>query len=200
MQNPYSRIGPAQSRIAADWAARNFATGSTFRMFKKGESSKIREFLKKRVNDGRELAKLDESRYDEEINGLVRQIQRRFRCNKRMHHRRPNFGQAAKVVNLYIKALLLLPHYILRFDKTNLEKHAHVILDGIVLDLIWGRYPSEVYFRNELKKKSFRKPQLRSLKKKQYFIIQRLLRTAASGQKIPPIAFDFFWALERQKQ
>ena len=190
MKNAFSEVLDSRSQIAAEWTAKTFATGATYRMFKEKQKADIEQFLKEKIGNGHRLASLSTPAYDKELERLIWQCQLRFKCNDNMNHVRPHFGQAAKVVNLYIKQLLLFPEYLLPYDKKKIEMHAHVILDGKVLRHVKGN------FERELKKQGIiKRPRLSNLYKKEYFAIQNIIRRAARQAKMPPIAYDYLWAL-----
>jgi hypothetical protein len=190
MSNPFSEIRAIQSQIAAEWAAKTFATGATYRMFREKQKADIEKFLKKKIGNGQRLASLSTHAYDKELERLIWQFQLRFKCNDKMSHVRPHFGQAAKVVNLYIRQLLLFPQYLLPYDKKKIEMNAHVILDGKILRQVNDNLKLELKEQGIIKS-----PQLSTLYKKEYFAIQNVIRVAAKRAKIPPIAYDFLWAL-----
>ncbi len=190
MKNAFSTLRARQSQIAAEWTVKTFATGATYRIFKKKQKGDIESFLKKKLGDGHRLASLTARAYDKELERLIWNFQLRFKCNLRMNHVRPHFGQAAKIINLYIKQLLLFPQYLLPYDKKKLEINAHIILDGKILRQVNDNLKRELIEQGLVKR-----PQRRTLFKKEYFVIQNVIRVAAKRAKIPPIAYDFLWAL-----
>lgn len=188
----YDELLKDRSGITSDYAARTL-NATTFRMFRKKQSDKIRQFLIKRIVDGNGLANCTASEYIKKLSTVVQEFRRSFVMNT---GKRPNFGQAAKPVNLYIKHLVATPSYLISDRRRrDLEKHAHVPLDRLILDRMWGAPGKPGDFREELKTAGIvRRPKLSRLKKKDYLLIQGLLAKAARKAQLPPIAYDYFWA------
>jgi hypothetical protein len=125
--NPYDQLVKNRSLVAKTYAAM-MLNATTFRMFKKNQSEKIRKFLIRRIGDDSRLSRCENwDDYTRSLAAIIRAYQREFRMSRT--GRKPNFGQAAKVVNLYVKHLLMLPDYLVPYDRRRLEKHAHVPLD-----------------------------------------------------------------------
>ncbi|HEV3218996.1 MAG TPA: hypothetical protein VGZ48_04450 [Candidatus Acidoferrales bacterium] len=194
--DPFDALIQNRAAAASGWAARTFATGSTFRIFQKKTSKKARKMLVQRIGDGERLVR--GKHRDFYTLSLVAQIEwfrNHVRTNRRMKNKRPNFGQAAKLTNLYVKALLGLPSELLH-HKRKLEKSAHVILDNVVLKRMWGSRRIGIGpFKNEMEKAGFNKlPTLRELGKKDYLTLQGILATAARKRGVAPILYDYVWA------
>jgi hypothetical protein len=105
--------------------------------------------------------------------------------------RRPEFGQAAKVVNLYIKQYLLRPPFMGKQEAARaqrLYRYAHVPLDGIVLDHVWEEFHAELS-RQCIKSQ----PKMGSLRQREYEIIQDVIYRKAKKLGLPPLAYDFRW-------
>jgi hypothetical protein len=104
----------------------------------------------------------------------------------------PGFGQAAKVVNLYVKQYLLRPEFMGRAEARvarRLYKFAHVPLDRIVLDHAWEEFHVELS-RQGIKSQ----PKMSRLGKREYEIIQNVIFQKAKKLGLPPLAYDFRWA------
>jgi hypothetical protein len=197
MSDPFDVLIENRSAAASGWAARTFATGSTFRIFQQGTSKKVRRHLVKRIGDGRRLIRGNSREaYTRSLVTEVEWFQSHVRTNRRMKKKRPNFGQAAKLTNLYIKALLGLPLELLN-HKRELEKLAHVILDNVVLKDMWGSRSAELGpFRCEMRMAGFEKlPTLSELNKREYLKLQGILADAAHKRGVAPIVYDYVWAL-----
>lgn len=181
--------------------ARNYAASmfnsTTWRMFKKGESKKIKEFLIRHIGDGRRLARCRGQReYDAKLARLILRFCDSFHMNSKMKHRRPGFGHASKVINLYVKHLLLVPEYLRPYKMRSLESHAHVPLDKWVLRRIWGYKKKRGDFRDKLENSlRHRPPTLNTLEEDDYRLIQRALANAPRKKPIPTIAYDYFYAV-----
>lgn len=190
--NPYKALLKNRSTVAKHFAANAF-NGTTWRMFKAGEEPKIKEFLMREIGDGHRLAICSNAEYSKRLKGVIERFQGHFHMSRKMQHRPARFGYAAKVVNLYIKHLLLIPECLdLRYLRT-LEKRAHVPLDKLVLARIWGNEKSRGHFRRELSSLK-RRPTLKVLKWDDYREIQSVLAAAAQNEHIPPIAYDFYYS------
>ena len=198
---PYDELRSKRAEISREWASRTCAAGSTFRIFAKRESPRIKEFLIREIGDGSKLARCgDASAYENALRSIIHKLRRRTKTNRKMKHRRPNFGQAAKVVNLYVKALLQLPDYLLPYNKRKLEEYAHVALDSQILGRMWGRKGKPGHFQKELISAGIKKrPVLSNLKDEhEYSKIQKVLADSCSTRAIPRIAYDYYWALREK--
>jgi hypothetical protein len=194
--NPYDKLVKNRSLIAAHNAAMMF-NQTTYRMFKKGQSERIRKFLIQQIGDGRELSHCNGPEYSERLAAIIERFRRKFCMSKTKG--KPNFGQAAKIVNLYVKHLLMLPEYLVPYDRRRLEKHAHVPLDRQILGRMWGDRSKEGDFRRELKEYGIsRRPELKELEKRDYVRIQRVLADAVRSAGIPTMAYDYLYALREE--
>jgi hypothetical protein len=195
--SPYDQLVKNRSLVAKTYAAL-MLNATTFRMFKKKQSEMIRKFLIRRIGDGSRLSRCRNwDDYTGSLAAIVRAYQREFYMSKTK--RKPNFGQAAKVVNLYVKHLLMLPEYLIPYDRRRLEKHAHVPLDKQILGRMWGDRGKEGDFRCELCASGIRNlPQLKTLEKRDYIRIQRVLADADRKSDTPTIAYDYLYALREE--
>jgi hypothetical protein len=194
--NPYDKLVKNRSLIAAHNAAMMF-NQTTYRMFKKGQSERIRKFLIQQIGDGRELSHCNGPKYAERLTAIIERFRRTFRMSRT--GRRPNFGQAAKVVNLYVKHLLMLPDFLVAYDRRRLQMHAHVPLDRQILGRMWGRRNKEGDFRRDLNESGIsRRPKLKELEKRDYIQIQCVLADAVRSAGIPTIAYDYLYALREE--
>jgi hypothetical protein len=195
-ENPFNAVIKRRAEISAQWAKRVFATSSTFRMFDGGQSAKMRELLVKEIGDGSRLAKAkNEREYSRTLRHTIRRFQRRFKMNRNASRRPPGFGQAAKVVDLYVKALTQLPSRLLP-HKIRLEKYAHVALDNVVMGHMWGSARRPGLFKEAMKGKGFhRRPKLSKLTREDYSTLQQVVANAARQQGLSPILYDYIWAL-----
>jgi hypothetical protein len=196
--HPFDELLKQRSSICQEWASTHFAGGGTFRIFAKGQSQKMRRFLNEEIGDGQRFAACkNSSAYSRELERLVRRFQKKFRTNSSMGHRPPNFGQAAKVINLYVKALLQLPPCLFRL-RDRIERHAHVTLDNVILGFMWGSREKPGHFHAAMRNcGTTRRPALSQLDRDSYFAFQGILADSASKRNIPPSAYDYFWVLER---
>jgi hypothetical protein len=195
--NPYDRLLRNRSEISKNYAAQ---TLTIFRMFRKNQSRDIKRFLMDQIGDGRDLAKCaNRNEYMRKLAPIVRRFQGKFLTN---NGKRPNFGQAAKPVNLYIKHLLILPDCLFPLskpDKRKLQGHAHVPLDRYVLNRMWGDRKKSGDFRKELTSAGIkRQPHLRKLEEEDYSRIQKVLAEAPRKKQIPAIAYDYLYALREK--
>jgi hypothetical protein len=186
-----------RSLVAKTYAAM-MLNATTFRMFKKNQSDEIRRFLIRRIGDGKRLSRRKTwDEYTRSLAAIIQAYQRGFDMSR--GKRKPNFGQAAKVVNLYVKHLLMLPEYLVPYDRHGLEKHAHVPLDRQILGRMWGDRGKEGDFRCELCASGIRHlPQLKTLEKRDYNRIQRVLADADRKSAVPTIAYDYLYALREE--
>jgi len=192
--NPYHELIKNRSLVAKNYAAMTL-NATTFRMFQKGQADDIRKFLIGRIGDGSELSRCRSwNDYTRNLAAIIRAFQREFRMSKTK--RKPKFGQAAKVVNLYVKHLLMLPDYLVLYNRRRLESHAHVPLDRQILGRMWGERGKKGNFHLELCTSGIRyRPELRTLEKPDYIRIQRVLASAVRKSAIPAIAYDYLYAL-----
>jgi hypothetical protein len=113
--------------------------------------------------------------------------------NSKNPQRRPKFGQAAKVINLYIKQYLLRPSFMGKQEAARAQTlygYAHVPLDGIVLEHVWVDFGKELSGSGP--------PKLNRLEKEEYIQIQEVIALHAKKSKLPPLAYDFKWT-ERER-
>jgi len=193
MKEPFSRLTTHPDHAVAKWASQSFAGGSTFRLFERNSSKKIRKYLRTRVAHCRQLARArNECDFSETHAQLVKGLQRRVKLNSRLKHRPPNFGQAAKVINLYVKQFLLGCDFLRPYPKKELYRFAHVPLDGIVLKQVWEDFGAQLSCLG-----LSRRPSLNRLDRSTYAIIQNLLAKEAHKQGLPPLAYDFAWSADR---
>jgi len=192
--NPFDELIKHRSLVAKNYAAM-MLNSTTYRMFQKDQSDDIRKFLIRRIGDGRKLSKCRSwDEYTRDLAAIIRAFQRKFRMSKTK--RKPNFGQAAKVVNLYVKHLLMLPDYLVSYNRRRLQGHAHVPLDKQILGRMWGERDKKGNFRCELCTSGIQhRPELRALEKSDYVRIQRVLADAERKSVIPTIAYDYLYAL-----
>jgi len=193
MRRPYQLIRQRRREAVIKWASQSFAGGGTLRMFKKKSTADIRKFLRRNIGDCRTLAPAHtQDAYDRELFRLIRRLQERLRLNKRSKGRPARFGQAAKLINLYIKQFLLYPDFMsFPCRRRNLYKFAHVPLDRIVLRHMWKDFPHEM---NGIR------PRLAvgDLSPEIYQTLQSILRNAARADRMLPLAYDFRWADREQ--
>jgi len=192
--NPYDELTKNRSLVANNYAAMTL-NATTFRMFKKNQAGDIRNFLTERIGDGSELSKCkswnDNTR---NLTTVIPAFQREFCMSKTK--RKPNFGQAAKVVNLYVKHLLMLPDYLVPYNRRRLESHAHVSLDRQILGRMWGKRDNKGDFQVELCTSGIRRrPELKTFEKRDYIRIQRALSGTKRKSAIRAIAYDYLYAL-----
>jgi len=115
-----------------------------------------------------------------------------------MKHPQPNFGETAKVVDLYVKALTHLPKCLLPHGEA-LEQRAHVILDNRILARMWGTRQEPGDFWAEMRALGVsRRPTLNHLDQKTYLKFQQLLAKYAHRKKMSTIAYDYFWTLRKK--
>jgi len=192
--NPYDLLIKNRSLVAKNYAAM-MLNATTFRMFERNQSDKIRKFLIRWIGDGNGLAKCrNGNEYSTKLAAIIRGFQREFRMSST--RQKPNFGQAAKVVNLYVKHLLMLPDYLVPYDRGRLQRHAHVPLDKQILGRMWGDRRKPGDFRRELCASGIsRRPELRAIEKRDYIRIQRVLAGAVRRSAVPTIAYDYLYAL-----
>lgn len=169
-------------RYLIHWTSRTFASSSTFRMLPRGKSEAVKEWLREEVGDGRDLSRLpNQNRYDSYLKRLIKKL-----ClNEGLC-----FGHAAKLMNLYVKALLTRREILSPRDFRQMCKHAHVPLDRIVFDSFWHDFPKcaeKIGLR--------RHPSIKSISEQEYDQIQDTIRTAAHQERLPAIAYDFCWAI-----
>ncbi|MGH9736132.1 MAG: hypothetical protein ACRD8A_16260 [Candidatus Acidiferrales bacterium] len=191
--NPYKTLLKNRSTVAKHFAANAF-NGTTWRIFKAGEEPKIKKFLMREIGDGRRLARCSKAEYIKRLKGIIERFRSHFHMSRKMKHQPARFGYAAKVVNLYIKHLLLIPECLeLRYVRT-LETRAHVPLDKLVLARIWGDKRRRGHFRRELSHLSQQPPTLKALTSDDYCKIQSVLADAARKENIPPVAYDLYYS------
>jgi len=189
--NPYREIKRKRREAIVEWASRSFAGGSTFRMFAVGDSNEIRKFLCEEIGDCGKLVRVGtQEEYDKQLFKLIGKLRTKIRLNRNSRGRKVNFGQAAKVINLYIKQFLLFPDFMsLRCPKDHLYRLAHVPLDRVILDHIWRDFGTQMEAH-----KIKRKPALRDLDQRIYTKLQSILAEAARDEKMARLAYDFRWA------
>ncbi len=195
MKNPFHTIRKNREKAVAKWAAQSFAGGGTFRMFAERHTKRIRKFLRREVRGCSELVRAkDADDYTKRLIGLVRRFQDdRIRLNRQSKRKYATFGQAAKVINLYIKQFLLRPDFMGRYPKQRIYRWAHVPLDRLVLRHMWKD------FRGPMKKAGFtREPRMHELEEEQYKKLQAILRQA-KRHGLPPLAYDFRWADRKER-
>jgi hypothetical protein len=197
MNDQFASLLRDRSVAAVGWAARTFATGSTFRIFRKKTSRRVRKLLALRIGDGKSLVR--GAGQPSHTRALVREIdwfRDHVQTNSRMGNKKPNFGQAAKLVNLYVKPLIGLPHALLP-HKEKLERNVHVILDNVILKSMWGNRKLGIGpFKQEMEAAGFnRLPQLSGLTKSKYLKLQNIVAEAARKTGRAPIVYDYVWAL-----
>jgi hypothetical protein len=193
--NPYDELLKNRSLVAKKYAAM-MLNSTTFRMFKKHQSDEIRKILIRRIGDGRRLSKCGSgAEYSNRLAAIIGGFRRQF-CMSRTG-RSPNFGQAAKVVNLYVKHLLMLPDCLVPpHRRRRLERYAHVPLDRQILGRMWGDRKTAGEFRRELQDSGIcHPPALRKLEKRDYMRIQDVLAKAPRKKGVPTIAYDYLYAL-----
>ena len=196
MPKPFQRISENREKAVVEWAARSFAGSSTFRMFAKNHSENIRKFLQREIGNCSDLSRSHtRAEYTQRLLSCISKFRSSsIRMNSRSKNRgrRPGFGQAAKVINLYIKQYLLRPDFMGRRQARaarRLYKFAHVPLDRIVLGRVWED------FQRELSKNGIgSQPKMSRLQERDYSIIQEVIYRNARATGLPPIAYDFNWA------
>ncbi len=194
MRNPFEEIKKNHKRFLLKWVSRTFAGQAIFRIFEKHSAEKIRDILLRLIVDGKSLVRATScDDYDNKLHTVVLAVRSGVKTNKRQGFGKPSFGQAAKVVNLYVKELVSRPGVIHERDRQRLFKRAHVPLDNIVLDNAWND------FRAQLVRRGLQsKPTLKKLKRREYDIIQQVLRDEARKEGMSPLSYDLVWALRRR--
>ncbi len=188
MKNPFQQIKKNRKKMLLRYISRAFATGSTFRMLRsKHKSDWFRSKLQEVLRDGRALAR---NMTDEHFDGhLIEAIRRLRKATGRREKERISFGHAAKLINLYVKALALHRDVIPNGIAKKIRKHAHVPLDRIILKRAMKDFPNCV---SALGIK--RNTGVGQISEEQYKGLQSLLRGAARKEGMEPLAYDLWWA------
>jgi len=117
-------------------------------------------------------------------------VRKRSRHFKHKRHLKICFGHAAKLVNLYVKALVSRRDVLSTRNANHIAKYAHVPLDRIMLKRVLHDFP-EVNSGKAIK----RNMAIKDLNEKQYKLIQDKIRVCADNVGMKPLDYDLWWAV-----
>jgi len=182
--NPFHDIRHSHGKCVLMHLAQAAFNNTTFRIFRKGSSGRLREFVTDKIGDGRRFT----SRRDFEMEHakLLRQFPRAIRLNANTRYRKPSFGHKAKVIDLYLKILFIQREPLDAATAKRLGKRLHVPLDNIVLKSVWKDFSQQLEATGVAK----RDLSLSKLSKKHYRTIQETIASHAKQAGTVAILYD----------
>jgi len=196
VKTPFAKIKRNYRAFQLKYVSRAFATSSTLRMLRKWKHDDIRELMRTSLGNCRVLYRSNsQPRFDRDLKSLIDSVRKKSRHFKRKQHRKICFGHAAKLVNLYIKALVSRRDVLNPRNANHIAKYAHVPLDRIVLKRVLQDFPEL-----DSKKAIKRNMAIKDLDEEHYTVIQEKIRVSAHKVGMKPLDYDLWWAVRPKTQ
>lgn len=178
MPTLFDNVNERRHELLTFWVSRIFLMNNTARMLRGIKATRVRALLHDSIGDCNALARC-------KTQGSFDALWHRY-VAKLGKTRRVPFGQAAKLVNLYIKAAIMQRGLLTDRQANAIRRFAHVPIDSLVQKSLWSD------FCDELKASKVRRNvSLKRMERRDYYRMQQILRDHARNSDCVPLDYDF---------